>query len=158
MTKPDDFCSPKEYIAAAPGRIFWNYTIPPDKGAKMQLLTVGGIQVNGRWYGEWGHSFLAWAPNIKRDKDWERKMMAARDKGLPLPTRVIPEPSVPDSTHTRMELLEFALLNNGPFTVEEFTQLEADLDLAALVRAKFKSGNEIPVERITVLRREIEEG
>lgn len=78
----DNSITGKTHIAAPPGRIFWNYSIPPDKGAKVQLLTIGGIQVSGRWYGDWGDAFLAWAPNIKRNKVLERLLLDAKSKGI----------------------------------------------------------------------------
>lgn len=72
----------QSYIAAEPGQIFWTYGVPPDKGSKVQLLTIGGIQVSGRWYGNWGDAFMAWAPNIKRNKPLETQLWAARAAGI----------------------------------------------------------------------------
>lgn len=72
----------KNYIAAEPGSIHWNYEPPKDKGSKVQLLTIGGIQVSGRWFGEWGDAFMAWAPNIKRNKALETLLWDAKERGI----------------------------------------------------------------------------
>lgn len=72
----------RNYIAAEPGSIHWNYEPPKDRGSKMQLLTIGGIQVSGRWFGEWGDAFMAWAPNIKRDKKLEALLWDAKARGV----------------------------------------------------------------------------
>lgn len=61
----------KGYITAERGDIYWRYEVPPDRGAKVQLLTVGGVAVYGQWYGKLGENFLAWAPLPKRDKAQE---------------------------------------------------------------------------------------
>lgn len=62
----------KTHITAPAGEIGWNYTIPPDRGAKVLLLTVGHIAVLGRWEGRVGEFYLAWSPLPKRDKARER--------------------------------------------------------------------------------------
>lgn len=80
MTDSTQF-SIRNYIAAEPGSIHWNYEPPKDRGSKVQLLTIGGIQVNGRWFGEWGDAFMAWAPNIKRDKRLEQLLWDAKARG-----------------------------------------------------------------------------
>ncbi len=41
-------------------------------GVRVQLLTKGGVQVPGVWLDDGG--FIAWAHNIKRDKDLERRL------------------------------------------------------------------------------------
>jgi hypothetical protein len=50
------------HLSAPPGEIFWRYTIPPNKGTKMLLRTIGGIAVIGCWYGELGEYLTAWCP------------------------------------------------------------------------------------------------
>ncbi|WP_191058448.1 hypothetical protein [Geminicoccus harenae] len=62
----------KTHITAPAGEIGWNYSIPPDRGAKVLLLTVGHIAVLGRWEGRVGEFYLAWSPLPKRDKVRER--------------------------------------------------------------------------------------
>lgn len=54
------------YIAAEPTG--WRYECAPDRGAKVQLLTIGGVTVIGTWYGAYGQYFTAWAPLLKRYK------------------------------------------------------------------------------------------
>lgn len=73
--------SSKGYISANAGEVKWNYFPPVDKGAKVSLLTIGGLQVEGRWDGVWGQYYLAWAPLIKRDKERERALFAALAAG-----------------------------------------------------------------------------
>lgn len=65
------------HIAAPPTA--WRYEVPPNRGAKVQLLTVGGISVTGQWYGEHGQYFMAWAPLLKRDKAREAEILRARN-------------------------------------------------------------------------------
>lgn len=68
--------SEQEHIAAAPTD--WIYDVPANRGAKVQLLTIGGISVTGQWYGELGQYFMAWAPLLKRDKRREAEILAGR--------------------------------------------------------------------------------
>lgn len=63
------------HIAAPAGEVFWRYEIAPDRGAKVLLLTVGGICVTGRWHGALGENFLAWSPMPKRNRDTERRLI-----------------------------------------------------------------------------------
>lgn len=56
--------------------IYWRYTEPNDKTAKMLLLTVGGVLVTGSWHGCLGEFFLAYSPLPKRDKDLEDKLFS----------------------------------------------------------------------------------
>lgn len=49
-----------------------------------------------------------------------------------------------------------AALNAKIFTLEEAKSLEQDLEVVALVREKFRSGNSIEVERIYLSRRDLE--
>lgn len=63
------------YVTAEPGDIFWRYSEPPHRGAKLILLTIGGSLVTGQWTGEVGEAFLAWSPMIKRDHNKEREIM-----------------------------------------------------------------------------------
>jgi|GEM_PF-5570076 len=82
----------RNYVAAEPGSIHWNYEPPSDRGSKVQLLTIGGIQVSGRWFGEWGDAFMAWAPNIKRDKKLETLLWKAKADGVKAHLEQIVEP------------------------------------------------------------------
>lgn len=52
----------------------WNFDIPPSglKGAKMQLLTIGGISVTGTWLGNLGQYYVAWAPLLKIPKPFPK--------------------------------------------------------------------------------------
>jgi hypothetical protein len=59
-------------------RMQWRYEVAPHRGAKVQLLTIGGMSVVGTWYGELGEAFLAWAPLLKRDKAREREILDKR--------------------------------------------------------------------------------
>lgn len=106
MSDSDNY-SIKNYIAAEPGSIHWNYEPPKDRGSKVQLLTVGGIQVSGRWFGEWGDAFMAWAPNIKRDKPLERLLWDAKERGV-LPT-FHQEVVTPTSANPNVELARKAV-------------------------------------------------
>lgn len=63
------------HIAGPAGEVYWRYEVPSDRGAKMLLLTVGGICVSGRWYGALGENFLAWSPMPKRNRDAERSLI-----------------------------------------------------------------------------------
>lgn len=74
----------KGYVSADPGAVKWHYEVPPDKSAKVNLLTVGGMQVTGRWTGAWGEHYLAWAPLLKRDKPRERALYKAKAEGRDL--------------------------------------------------------------------------
>ncbi len=69
----------------------WIYEVPERRG-KMHLLTVGCVSVTGDWKGELGEFYLAWSPLLKRDKEKEAAIVAAR-KGRVLdyePKKVIP--------------------------------------------------------------------
>ena len=53
----------------------WRYPAnndPAPQGAHVQLLTIGRKQVPGVWRDDGG--FIAWAPNIKRDKELEERL------------------------------------------------------------------------------------
>lgn len=39
----------------------WNHTVPDDQDKDLQLLTIGGISVLGRWTGAFGEYFVGWA-------------------------------------------------------------------------------------------------
>lgn len=56
----------QDYIAAAPGNLYWRYEVCPNRGAKVLLLTVGEVCVIGHWYGALGDAFVAWCPLPKR--------------------------------------------------------------------------------------------
>lgn len=62
------------HITAEPGDIHWHYTVPDNRAAKVQLLTVGRVAVHGHWYGELGEAFIAWAPMPRRDKRLEEEL------------------------------------------------------------------------------------
>ena len=57
------------------------YSVPENKGATVQLLTVGGILVRGQWYGQLGEHFVGWAPMPKRDKAREAKILTSFKQG-----------------------------------------------------------------------------
>lgn len=63
------------HISAAAPDLFWRYAIPPNKGAKMLLLTVGCTAVVGTWTGAYGEQFIAWCPLPKRDKKREKEVL-----------------------------------------------------------------------------------
>lgn len=69
----------KDYITADQAE--WVYAEPSDRGATVSLLTVGGIQVKGRWEGAWGELYIAWAPLLKRDKAREEFLFRAKAEG-----------------------------------------------------------------------------
>jgi hypothetical protein len=74
----------KGYISAKAGDVKWTYAVPSDKGAKVTLLTVGGMQVTGTWTGGWGEAYLAWAPLLRRDKAREEALFQAKAAGRDL--------------------------------------------------------------------------
>ena len=45
----------------------WRYEVCPYSDT-VDLLTVGGIRVKGRWQGKLGEQYMAWMPLPKRDK------------------------------------------------------------------------------------------
>lgn len=63
----------------------WRYEVAPRGDAKVQLLTIGFVAVNGHWRGKYGELFIAWAPMPRRDKKREAEL------GLIIPTRRIEE-------------------------------------------------------------------
>jgi hypothetical protein len=77
----------KTYISAQPGQIYWRHERCPHHGAKVLLLTIGGVCVVGSWYGEPGRYFTAWSPmpkdgapppDIRSASLWERVKFAVR--------------------------------------------------------------------------------
>lgn len=63
--------SAKSHHTADPNEetIEWNFSVPPSAmRGKMQLLTIGGISVDGNWYGALGQYFVAWHKLVKYDK------------------------------------------------------------------------------------------
>lgn len=56
----------KTYIAAPPGELYWRFERCPQAGAKVLLLTTGGVCIIGQWQGEPGEFFDAWCPLPKR--------------------------------------------------------------------------------------------
>lgn len=55
-----------DYVAAAPGEIYWREEVCPHRGATVLLRTVHGILVKGSWQGALGQHFDAWSPMPKR--------------------------------------------------------------------------------------------
>jgi hypothetical protein len=47
----------------------WRYEMPKNRGARMLLLTIGGVAVIGNWYGELGQYLRAWAPIPQSGKE-----------------------------------------------------------------------------------------
>lgn len=66
MTTMTSNPNPDSYIAGADAD-YWRYEVA-ERGAKVTLKTIGGIQTTGNWTGPYGHSFVGWAPLIKADK------------------------------------------------------------------------------------------
>lgn len=62
------------HISAPAGDVYWRYEVPACTDAKVLLLTVGRVAVAGQWHGPYGHSFIAWAPLPKRDKEQEARL------------------------------------------------------------------------------------
>lgn len=65
------------HISAAPPHLYWHYEIPPNKGAKVLLLTRGCTAVVGTWTGAYGEQFIAWCPLPKRDKAREQAIASS---------------------------------------------------------------------------------
>lgn len=102
------------YIAEEAGAVKWHYEVPEDRASKVNLLTVGGLQVTGNWgAGRWGEQFIAWAPLIKRDKLREEALWEAHAKGEsldavnarfdapPTPPCILPEDHEGDCTRDK---------------------------------------------------------
>lgn len=53
------------HVAAPPGDLYWRHEVCPHGGAKVLLLTTGGVCVIGQWYGKLGQYFTAWCPMPK---------------------------------------------------------------------------------------------
>lgn len=77
----------RDYVAGAPGELFWRYEVCPHHGAKVLLRTIGGTCVEGRWYGPYGYAFTAWCPlpkdgepppDIRQASLWARLRFAFR--------------------------------------------------------------------------------
>lgn len=58
----------RSHISAEPGDLYWRYEVCKHRGAKVLLLTIGGVCIVGSWYGDYGKSFVAWCPLPKRSK------------------------------------------------------------------------------------------
>ncbi len=57
------------YIAAAPGELYWRYEVCPHPGAKVLLLTKGGVAIIDQWgRSELGQYFTAWCPLPKNGR------------------------------------------------------------------------------------------
>jgi hypothetical protein len=67
------------HITGAGTELEWRYEVAPNRGAKVQLLTVGRIAVHGNWYGAYGEAFIAWAPMPKRNKELEDQFFNHRE-------------------------------------------------------------------------------
>lgn len=52
----------------------WIYAVPPRTDAKVQLLTIGGVQTSGHWYGKYGEHFVAYQKLPKRNKAKEKEL------------------------------------------------------------------------------------
>ena len=52
----------KSYVAAPKEEQGWRYSLPPHRGVKLQLRTIGNVCVIGHWYGNLNQYFVAWAP------------------------------------------------------------------------------------------------
>lgn len=76
----------REYVAAAPGDLYWRREKCPHAGAKVLLLTTGNVCIVGAWRGEIGKCFVAWCP---------------------LPKDGLPPPCIQDAS--LLERLRFAL-------------------------------------------------
>lgn len=63
----------KPYTEEAPSAGYWRYEKAP-AGMKVDLLTKGGISVNGTWKGELGEYYIAWAPLRKRNHSLEKQL------------------------------------------------------------------------------------
>lgn len=53
-------------------KLVWKYEPPPDRQAKVLLLTKGKVAIIGRWGS--GLGVIAWQGLPSRDKELERKM------------------------------------------------------------------------------------
>lgn len=63
-----------EHIAAPPEDQGWRYSIPPNRGVKMVLRTIGNVAVIGHWYGHLGQYFVAWSPLLKNSNRTTRTL------------------------------------------------------------------------------------
>ncbi|HET8870311.1 MAG TPA: hypothetical protein VFM48_07690 [Aquabacterium sp.] len=66
--------SEQPVTTAAPGDIYWRYTVPTRTDAKVWLLTKGNVAVTGNWHGEIGEFYKAWCPMPKRNKELEKQL------------------------------------------------------------------------------------
>jgi hypothetical protein len=57
-----------DYVAAGPGQVYWRFERCPHVGAKVLLLTIGGVCITGPWHGELGEFYQAWSPMPKRGR------------------------------------------------------------------------------------------
>lgn len=62
----------QETITAATQELFYRYTAPPNREAKVILLTTGKVATLGPWGS--GLGVIAWCPLPKRDKQLEEKL------------------------------------------------------------------------------------
>jgi hypothetical protein len=65
------------HISAPPGELFWRYSMPAERSAKMLLLTVGKVAEVGNWIGGYGDLYIAWCPLPQRDKALEGELQVA---------------------------------------------------------------------------------
>lgn len=73
--------NPDGYATAETAR--WFYPAAGEmapKGAIVQLLTEGGKQVQGIWRDS--GSYIAWAPNLKRDRELEKQYNISNNEGI----------------------------------------------------------------------------
>lgn len=67
----------QQVTTAAPGDVYWRFTVPPSTGSKMLLLNLGGVAVIGNWQGALGEYFQAWCPLPKKPKPLAHDIEAA---------------------------------------------------------------------------------
>lgn len=72
----------RDYIAAPPGELYWRQEVCPHGDAKVLLKTVGGVCIEGRWYGRYGQYLTAWCP-LPKDG-----VLPARIEDAPLLARI----------------------------------------------------------------------
>lgn len=69
-TDPSDNREDRTYLTAPVGmKLDLIYSVPKRTDQDVLLLTVGGVLVSGKWYGEIGQYFVAWMPMPRVLKD-----------------------------------------------------------------------------------------
>jgi hypothetical protein len=61
----------------------WHFSVPPTeyRSSKLQLLTIGGIAVQGTWCGQLGQNYVAWAPLLTYDHNKFNETIEAYKNG-----------------------------------------------------------------------------